>query len=472
MKKLNFILLFFVFFAISVQAKIDLSPLFSDNMVLQQSSSVKIWGKATPKHTVILKTGWDDKEYRAEVKTDSTWQITVTTPKASFTEYNITISEDKDSRIIHNVLIGEVWLCMGQSNMEMPMNGYPYQPVENSLTDIVQSKNQNIRSFKVKRTRTTVKQEKVQGTWEIASPQTTGEFSATGYYFARMLNKALNIPVGFINSSWGGTPIQTWMSEEALLPFPQFKAPASDDEIKSNNRNPAVLFNSMVYGLVGFSMKGIIWYQGEANRQEYEIYPEMFLSFYNDLNKKWNIGNFPIYYCQIAPYQYSGSDLVESALMREAMGKIEEMDQSTGMAVLMDTGIEDCIHPSQKSKAGERLAFIALGKTYGYDNLRYQSPKFKSASFEPYKALVSFENLNSGLTSFGEEISGFEMAGDDKKFYPAQAKISKNKNFSLEITCDSVKNPKSVRYAFKNYTKANLFGSNGLPVSSFRSDDW
>lgn len=465
--KFRFIVLFLLVAFLHLSAQISLPSVFNNDMVLQQQSNVALWGKAIPGKVMTVKTSWNNKVYTVAVAADSSWRVKVVTPKASYNSYTINFNCGV-TKTINNILIGEVWLCGGQSNMEMPVKGFSNQPNEGSLNDIVTSENNYLRCFTMVHNSTIVKQSNCTGSWAIAGPNTTGDFSATAYYFGSMLQKVLGIPVGLLHCSWGGSTIEAWMSTDALAVFPDKKIPQSEAENNPKHQTPSTLFNGMLNSLIGYGIRGTIWYQGEANRSKPEEYPDLFSSMHKDWINKWDIGIFPIYFCQIAPFDYG--DKVNSAFLRESQSLIAKTQINTAMAVLMDIGEEKCIHPSHKRVCGERLAYLALAKDYGFTKIQYQSPEYKSVDFKDGKAMVQFINAPSGLTTFGNEFSGFELAAADKKFYPARVKIIKNG--LLEVSSDDVKEPLAVRYAFKNFFRGSLFGVNGLPVSSFRSDDW
>lgn len=450
-----------------LSAQLQLPSVITDYMVLQQQSNVAIWGKAVPNKEVVVKTGWDNQTYRAKATSDSLWQVKVTTPVASFNEYTLSINSDKVVREIKGILIGEVWLCSGQSNMDMKMRGYISQPVTNSTQDIALSSNNYLRCYTVDKVSSVKVKDNTKGSWLIASPNTTADFTATGYYFGRFLQQALNVPVGLLSCSWGGSSIEAWMSADAFGKFSSYELPASEADNTVKNKTPTVLFNGMLKSILGYGMRGAIWYQGETNRLDYKNYPALFESMHADWISQWGVGTFPIYFCQIAPYQYGqGSN---SAFMREAQLQIARNQPNTGMAVLSDAGEATCIHPANKQVAGERLAYIALGKTYGFDKFPCQSPELQAIRATVGKIIVRFDKAPDGISTFGNELTGFEIAGDDRKFYPAKAKIVQK---TVELTAVEVPQPVAVRYGFKDFFKGSLYGVNGLPVSSFRSDDW
>lgn len=470
MKKQLLTSFLFVGLSAVVVAQVKLPAIFSDNMVLQQQTAVPVWGKAAPGARVTVKSGWDNKQYAATAATDSTWRVVVQTPAASKGSYQLTVAAGKERKVLKDVVMGEVWLCSGQSNMEMPMKGFPCQPILGGQDDIVRSTNSDIRCFTVKKNCSLAPQEDCKGGWELASPNTTSEFTATGYYFARLLQELLQIPVGIIHSSWGGSSIEAWIPRECFAAFPHIQMPAKQEDLKPANQVPTGLFNGMIQPILGFPVKGAIWYQGETNSGRYKEYPALFETMHREWNKRWGCGEFPIYFCQIAPY--AEPEKAGFAFIREAQMHIAQTQPRTAMAVLMDAGERSCIHPANKRVAGERLAYVALARDYGYQNLPYEAPVFKKADFkEDGKTVISFDKAGLGFTTFGQSLAGFEVAGEDRLFYPAKANINRN-NRTIEVASDKVSRPVAVRYAFKGFIQGALFGSNGLPVSSFRSDNW
>ena len=447
-------------------AQVKLPPVFADGMVLQQQSDVAIWGKTTPGRKVTVRTGWNGKHYKTVAAADSTWRVKVATPEASYTTYRVTI-DDGEKLTLENVAIGEVWLCGGQSNMEMPVGGYPNQPVIGSHDDIVNSANDFLRCFTVARNGSLTPVWDAPGKWEIAAPGTTPGFTATGYYFGRLLQRLLDVPVGLLHCSYGGSSIETWMSAEGLAEVkPEQKIPEKLTPEAKLHATPTALFNGMLWSVMGYGMRGAIWYQGESNRTRYSQYPRLFENMHNDWEARWQIGEFPIYFVQLAPYGKSVDR--DGPFMREAQEKIAKTQPRTGMAVLMDVGEELGIHPANKRITGERLAYVALAKSYGFD-VEYEAPQFVSWEVEGNKILLKFAPA-ARMTTFGRTLDGqFEIAGADRKFYPADAVLLRT---GVEVSSPAVPQPVAVRYAFKNYIQGALFGINGLPLSSFRTDDW
>jgi sialate O-acetylesterase len=452
-----------------ISAEIILPSIFADGMVFQQSSNAPIWGKASPGNEIKVKTGWDNINYSVKVSADSIWKVWVKTPEASFKPYEVILS-DKNSKIaLKNVLIGEVWLCSGQSNMEMPMKGFINQPVDGAMAEILAAPNNAFRCFTLEKQWSYDPQFNCKGKWEFASPEGTPNFTATGYFFGKYIQQVLNVPVGLLNVTWGGSCIEAWMSRESLTSFSKIQLPEQNKEYKGKQHVPTYMYNGMLNTVIGFPIRGAIWYQGETNRNRFQLYPALFAAMQKDWQNRWNCGEFPIYFCQIAPYKYDGSDLTISALMREAQLQIAQNQPKTGIAILSDVGDENCIHPSNKKVAGQRLALQALAKTYNYKDLPYQSPEYKSVEFKDGKAYLTFQNAPQGIIPFSGPVTGFEIAGEDKHFESAVAMIEKG---VVLVSSPVVANPVAVRYMFKNFAVGNLAGTNGLPVSSFRTDNW
>lgn len=467
MTRKNILLVSMLLYLSGTMAQIKLPSVLSDGMVLQQSCEAALWGKAAPGKVVSVKTGWDGKTYRTTVANDSTWKMKVKTPAASLTSYTIQFSGAGKAEI-KNVLIGEVWLCSGQSNMEMPVKGYPNQPIEGALQDIVDSSNNYLRCYTVKKVSAITRQWDCPGKWEAASPNTTGDFTAAGYYFARQLQKVLRIPVAILHCSWGGSTIEAWISSDAMKLFPNMKIPRTQAENKIRWKSPTVLYNGMLNSLVGYTMRGALWYQGESNRTRYKEYAAQFEAMHKDWIAKWDIGDFPIYFAQLAPFSYEDKRY-NCAFMREVQEKIARTQPNTGMVVLMDIGDSICIHPGKKREVGERFACMALARNYGFDKFQYQSPQYSSFEIKDDRIFLKFDYAPLWLTSFYKEITGFKIAGADRKFYPAKALLTRK---TLEVYAPEVPEPVAVRYGFEDFVQGTLWGVNGLPVSSFRTDNW
>jgi sialate O-acetylesterase len=455
-------------------AQAKLAGLFTDGMVLQQRSTVPVWGWDKPGAKISLTTSWSKKVYRSVCEPSGKFVLKIATPAAGG-PYNLTVTDGKPL-VLNNVLIGEVWICMGQSNMEIPMKGFKSQPVIRSNEAILESKNDQIRLFTVPRGSTTTIQHDIKPSrWLQASPESVSKFSAVGYFYGRELYKMLHVPIGLINCSYSGSSIQAWMDTGTLKAFPEIKIPTPKDSIKEVSRTPTTLYNAMLHSVIGYGIKGAIWYQGESNYSEPAQYDSLFVTFVKVLRSKWNIGDFPFYYAQIAPYDYAQlppyhrGGKYNSAFLRDVQRQDEDKIPNSGMAVTMDIGEQSTIHPPRKEPVGRRLSYLALGKTYNIQGFGYQSPAYESLTVNGDEAAVRFKNAKNGLTSFLKEMGTFEIAGADKHFYPAKATI---KGSTVVVNNPLVKEPVAVRYAFKDFVVGDLFGTDGLPVSSFRTDDW
>lgn len=455
--------------ATTISAKVVLPKIFASGMVMQQQTDANLWGEAKADATVKIATSWNKKTVSVKAGNDGKWTAKIQTPAAGG-PYSITFS-DGEKTVIDNILVGELWICSGQSNMEMPMKGFKNQPVENAVEDILHSGDSKMRLFTVKRTSLFQPATDVVGEWKEASPEAVRNFSATAYYFGRELRQMLNVPVGLIVTSWGGSSCEAWMNRDWLKAFPQIELPASQETIKSKNRTATVLYNGMLHPLVGISMRGVIWYQGEENVSRSGYYADLFSRMIKGWREEWKEGDFPFYFCQIAPYDYNiiGWGQYNSAFLREQQAKAEKMNKNVGMACLMDAGLEYGIHPRKKQLAGMRLALLALDKTYGIKGITSETARYKDVEFKGDTAVITFER--AGMWVYGKnglKSDLFEVAGEDRVFHPAKAWIERSK---LYVKCDEVKEPVAVRYAFKDWADGDLF-CDGLPVSSFRTDNW
>lgn len=451
-------------FALNASAEIKLPALVGDHMVLQQKARVNFWGTASANSNVTVTTSWDKKSYQTEAEKNGQWKLDVQTPSAGG-PYSIQIS-DGGSITLNDVLIGEVWICSGQSNMEMALRGNS-SPVLNASQIILNADNDNIRLFKVKTASSLSPLADVEGEWNPSTSASARDFSAIGWQFADVLQKKLHVPVGMIMSTVGGTMIEAWMSHGSLAAFPQVKIPATLTNNPKPYREPTALYNGMIAPLRNYAIKGVIWMQGESNRQEPELYEQLFPVMVKDWRTQFNQGEFPFYYAQIAPF--GSSDTTRSgARLREAQLNDMSKTPNSGMACLLDVGMEHDIHFMNKTIPAQRLAYWALAKTYNIAGIGYQGPMYKSMKIEGNKAVLSFE-FAPYLTSYRKPLTLFEVAGEDHIFHPATAEINKN---TVTVTSNEVQKPVAVRYAFKEFVVGELFNNDGLPASSFRTDNW
>jgi len=474
LRVLFYSLLITVFFSAKTQATVTLPYFIANNMVLQQQAQPLIWGWTKANLKVTINTSWNKKKYTVTADDKGKWKINIETPIAGG-PYEIMIT-DGDPITLKNILIGEVWLCSGQSNMEMPMKGFRDQPIAGSNEAIFNANNDNIRFFTVPRSVQRLPQDTCkQQSWKLADPESVSNFSATAYYFGRILQTKLKVPIGLINISYGGSPVEAFMDEASLAAFTNIQLPAkTDDGKKINNNTPTTLYNGMLHPFLGFTVKGCIWYQGETNNSRAKQYETLFPAFVQMLRSKSNNDSLPFYFAQIAPYNYTNNATdstpkFNSAYLRDAQRKALTKVPNSGMAVLMDIGEEFNIHPANKEIGSQRLAYMALAKTYGIKGFGHSSPLFDSLIINGNIATIKFSNAANGLTSFGKPITNFEIAGANKVFRPARAIIYQGK---VLVSSPEIDKPVAVRYAFKDFVVGELFNTEGFPASSFRTDDW
>lgn len=445
----------------AARAEVRLPKVFGDHMVLQQKQPVAIWGWAAPGEKVVVELG----SSRAEAKADDAgkWSLKLQTPEAGGPhELNVVAS---NTIKLSDVMIGEVWICSGQSNME-----WTVKISNNPDQEIADGKHPNIRMIKVAHNPAPEPQTDIQGEWQVCSPETVANFSAVGYYFARKLNQDLNVPIGMINTSWGGTLCEAWTCKDTLAKDPELK-PTVDrvNPFKPGDPNQAAaLFNGMVNPLVPYGIRGAIWYQGESNVSRAEQYAKLFPTMIADWREHFGQGDFPFYFVQLAPFRYNGKDPRECAELWEAQLKTLSVP-NTGMAVTTDiTDIKD-IHPKNKQDVGARLALWALAKNYGQEVV-YSGPLYESAAVEGNNVRVKFKYAGGGLVAKGDKpLTHFQIAGDDEKFVEATATIDGD---SVVVHSDAVEKPVAVRFAWYDTAEPNLFNQEGLPASPFRTDNF
>ena len=496
------------------QAEVKPAHLFRDHMVLQRDQAIPVWGWADPGEKITVKL----HEQTKTVTTDSKgkWKLSLAAMKAGG-PFSMSINR----LAIKDVLIGEVWLCSGQSNMAMPVQG-----AENFETEKGLAKFPLIRHFKTAANASPQMAEDCGGDWVLCSPETAGRFSAAAYFFGRKLHQELNVPIGLINSSWGGTDICAWTSLPPQKKLPataalvkiwedkvggensqdhqgkfkkqmadyerklnQYKAARKAGKVKKgakaprkprmgtsmakNQNRPANLFNGMIHPLIPYGIRGAIWYQGERNSKTIEsayLYRKQLPMMIKDWRTRWDQGDFPFITVQLPNFQSPQKEPVENTpwpLTRESMLKSLAMPNA-GMAITIDTGMAKNIHPKNKQDVGKRLALWALGTTYKQD-LTYSGPVYTSSKIQGEKIILSFDHVGDGLESKGNMLKGFAIAGADKTFVTAIATIEKGR---VIVHNDAVKNPVAVRYAWAANPDCNLYNEAGLPASPFRTDEW
>ncbi|MEQ8239407.1 MAG: sialate O-acetylesterase [Cyclobacteriaceae bacterium] len=469
-----FLALLLIFNVISsAWAELKLPAIISSDMVLQRNTEVTLWGWSDQKK-VTIKVSWLKDKVETKADKEGKWEVKISTTDSRASQ-SIIISDEKSQVALENVLFGEVWLCSGQSNMEQPVKGFNAQPTFGTLDALMKSANPNLRLFTVKRASSKVLSDNLEENepWQEATPQSVSDFSAVAYFYGQQLQEFLGVPVGLIHTSWGGSSVQAWMSEEALSPHQEIDL-TDVDMTKGTQRIPTVVFNAMVNPLIPYNIKGVIWYQGESNRSDPEGYKTLFPNMVADWRSRWAIGDFPIYFVQVAPFTYRQDQNVyqapkNSAFIREAQLECVDLIPNSGIAILMDIGDSTTIHPPRKKEVGERLLYNALNKTYGFTSIDGDSPALDTLIVSDAKCILKFKYAERGLYAY-DQLVGFEIAGEDRVFYPATAKIL-NRN-EVHVSSDQVKDPIAVRYAWQNWIEGTLFDTNLLPASSFRSDKW
>ena len=454
-------------------ADVELPALISSNMVLQRDTTISLWGWADAGEKISISASWLDKRLKIEADPSGKWQVEARTTNRKEPQ-TIEIKSKTSGILLENILFGEVWLTSGQSNMEQSLQGYVGQPTFGSQEAIVHATNDNLRLFTVAREADTTPREKMGAHtgWQSATPASAKAFSAVSYFYGQQLQQILDVPVGIIHSSWGGSLVEAWISTESLSPIKEIDLTGLD--LERGNRFPTVLFNAMINPLIPYTIKGALWYQGESNASRPEEYKKLFPAMVEDWRARWAIGDFPFHYVQIAPYQYNWRDTEKTevdhlvAQMREAQLQCLELIPNSGMAVLMDIGHETVIHPPKKKEVADRLLYNALNRTYGYEAVDFSGPVYDEMQIVDDSIYVSFRHAERGLYSDGDS-SNWEIAGADKVFYTA---LASNDRRGIHVRSEKVKEPLAVRYAWRSWAVGSLYGTNMLPASSFRTDNW
>ena len=458
------------------QAKVTLPHLLGNHMILQQDTNARLWGKAAPNATVRISVSWSSDITTAKADAQGKWATIVHTPKASYTPLSITF-DDGEKLTLSDILAGEVWVGAGQSNMEMQLRGFNNCPVEGYNQAVAESAHlQGIHYVKIPMIPSATPLEDTDCHWEVVNPQTVENASATGFFFARMMNQALDIPIGIIEANKGGSRVESWLTEENLKRYTDEPL----DSLQIVEKFPGDWLRPLhwAYGtfnpILNYTVKGILFYQGCSNTDNHrEQYAERLAILVKQWRDQFALGEIPFYYVQIAPYSYDGVDAISGALLREQQFKALSLIPNSGLICLNDAVYPyetNQVHPTQKQKVGERLAFMALSETYGFSGIHAKSPSFKEMKVEGDKILLTFDNTYGGLNRT-HDIEGFEIAGEDKVFHPAQAIYSMGRSM-MQISSPDVPQPVAVRYCFRNFQLGNVKNMAGLPLFPFRTDDW
>ena len=467
--------------AVGGHAKVKLPHLVSDGMVIQHSSDVRLWGWDKPGKKVTVTTSWSDETAQATTGKDGRWLVSVKSPAASFTPLEITF-DDGEKTTVKNVLAGEVWVCAGQSNMEMTVRGFDMCPVVDYNNEVLDAAD-GIRSAKIPSRMSTTPLDDADTSWRISSAHTVSGFSATGYFFAKTLRKALNVPIGLIETNKGGSRVESWLDEDNLKKYTKedLDSATMKNRFKWDFHYPLLWGNATFHPILNYTVKGIIYYQGCSNVGDPAgQYTERLKMLVEQWRRDFKEGDIPFYFVQIAPYVYGdGIEGTSGAKLREQQYNASKVIPNSGIVCTNDLVYpyeKGQIHPAQKQQVGQRLAYQALNKTYGFKDIICESPVYKSMIIQDGAAYISFDNLANGYSRW-EDIEGFEIAGADKKFHKATAVKywapgNDPRNETICVSSPEVKAPVAVRYCFKNFEIGNLKNQGGLPLIPFRTDNW
>lgn len=466
MKKLTAVLVLILSISLCASAELRLKNPCSDNMVLQQNAEATVWGFAAPGSKITVSPSWGGS---CSVRTgaDGEWRAKVKTPAAGWRKYSIRISGDGSSITVRNVLVGEVWLASGQSNMEMPLKGWPFCPMDGSDEVIfAPSDEDGVRMFNVPKAESNDPVAEVEGQWLLSKPEQRPEMSATAYFFAKKLRETLNVPIGIIHSSYGGTMVECWASREVAA---SWGLPLDEESLMEMNEwsRQCATYNKMLHPLEGYTIKGVIWYQGCSNVGNYETYAQRFTDVMNEWRKNWNQGEFPVYIVEIAPYVYGSN---AGQYLRDQQWKSAKMLPNCDIVPTNDLVHEyeqHNIHPGQKKPVGDRLAALALKNDYGYSSLRCNAMKVESVYCNGRNEICVKVSGASGGFRRTTGIVGLEVAGEDGDFYPVTAFNYDFRTSSICIRSEYVREPRRVRYCWGDWVIGNIISCDGYPLQTF-----
>lgn len=461
---------------ISADAKVRLGSMFTDNMVLQQNENVRIFGQADPSSKITVTPSWNNKPYTTTTDRTGEWSLAVPTPEGGYTPYEITVS-DGEPVVLKNVLVGEVWLASGQSNMEMPLNGFGGAPIEGGFDEIANARAErdNIRFYRLPGTKSHVPLDTVNAVWKVPSPDTAGAFNATAWYFAKRLNRVLDVPVGIVAAAFGGSRVESWLPREILATYPDVDLdPKAIDSYNPSWECPLLMYNGMFNPIKDYVYKGIIWYQGCSNVGHHDTYADRLATMVRHWREQIGRGDIPFYAVEIAPYHYFGSQSEKAPLLREAQWKAVESLPNAGMISTNDL-VEPYeiynIHPGNKEGVGNRLGDLALNQTYGKKQFPYQSPRYKGYTVKGNEIWVAIDSPFKGICR-NHDIRGFEIAGADRVFHPADKVSLHWQTNEIIVSSEAVPEPVAVRYCWHDFQPGTLYGGNYLPCIPFRTDAW
>jgi len=449
-------------------AAVKLPAMIGDNMVLQREQPLPLWGWDAPGAKVTVTLG--DAKATATANDKGKWMVQLPAMKAGG-PHTLCV-QGSDTVTVKNILVGEVWICSGQSNMEWSVAGSA-----NASEEIAAADHPRIRHIKIRQTPAATPQEDVPSSgWTVCTPQTAGGFTAVGYFFGRHLQRQLDVPIGLIGSNWGGTRIEPWTPPVGFLKTPALKEiadkldtfPTRQPDGKVNLQSALALYNGMIHPLVPYAVRGAIWYQGESNNGEGMLYHEKMKALIVGWRSVWNREEMSFYFVQLAPFKYGGNPAALAGIWEAQTATLAV--PHTGMAVTVDISNLADIHPKNKQDVGKRLALWALAKDYGMKDMVYSGPLYKSLKVEGAKIRLTFDHVGGGLVSRdGKPLNWFTIAGADKTFVPAKAEIDGD---TVVVQADAVAQPVAVRFGWDQTAEPNLSNKAGLPASPFRTDKW
>ena len=457
---------------------LTLSHLFTDHAVLQQQTQVPVWGWGDPGKMVEVR--WDGKSYKTSVKADGSWRVEIPTGKADGAAYTLTVKSGKESLTVNDIVLGEVWICSGQSNMEMPISGFGFQEVEGATEAIMSAPEtaSQVRVFDIKTPKCTQPQADVDAAWAYSDGAVTAKTSAVAYFFAKRLSKSLGVPVGILVNAWGGSRIEPWMTREVIdaagLTEQELKALyAIEEQPERWPETPELIWNGRVKPIAGYAAKGIIWYQGCSNMDQPHCYDKLQKAMVEMWRKEWG-RELPFIFTLLAPHDHGNSDGRWRAFFVENQLHTEEILDKSWAVCTETLGNKVTVHPAQKKEVADMMVQRALQNVYDiYSGVSIELPRPKEVVFEEDgTAKVTLTQVWSNLMSISaRDIIGFELAGEDRQFHLAKAQVDWDGGTIL-VRCPEVPRPVAVRYGWRNWMGANLQKSNGIPVPPFRSDDW
>ena len=460
---------------LTANAEIKLPNIIGSNMVLQQNTAVRIWGVANKNAKVEITLSWNGNKVTAVADANGKFSATLPTPSATFEPQNIVLKDRSDNKslTLGNILIGEVWLASGQSNMQMPLKGFPGCCVEDGFEEIIFSDREqnNVRFFTVPLKHSYNLEENVDAVWTVPSADVATEYSAVAWHFAKNLSHALNVPVGVVVAAYGGTKVESWMSKSLLEAHGISTKKEDIENVEYEYEKILLPYNAMFWPIRNYTYKGIIWYQGESNVGRHDFEPLM-----KDMVKLWRseiaLGDIPFYMVEIAPFYYGESN--DAARLREMQFRLSNEIPNSGLVSTCDLALPQerhNIHPRQKKPVGQRLAWMALNKTYDKKMFLASGPIYKELIVEGNEAYVGFDNLQMGICS-NYMIEGFEVAGEDRVFYEADSVWLRWQTNHVVVSSKKVAKPVAVRYCYKDFSHGTLYGGGFLPAYPFRTDNW